>query len=277
MRARGERTVRLLGADVTEGTLRSDRPAWPMRASLYKGPDRPADRDRYQRFFRARAGIGGGPHRRPPFHGRDSQAGTLRRCADCLRNPALWVSARSSRLIGTTSRPSTPLRALLDQEQSWREIEAARRGDCGRYHQRTPIESATAVVIRAKTRSDQSFHLPGLVGSIECPPCYEFPLPRTSLLAAGLRAGGADFTRDRHAVARAIVLFLWRLHVDPVKKVSKSYDSRRTGNASTRRSANRHLPCGVIFDAPKKKIELRTATGKLPRSRLLSEPAKARR
>jgi peptide chain release factor 2 len=48
-------------------------------------------------------------------------------------------------------------------------------------------------------------------------------------------------------------------------------------NANTRRSANRHLPCGVIFDASKKKIELDRIGELISAPNFWSDPAKSQK
>jgi S-adenosylmethionine:tRNA ribosyltransferase-isomerase len=205
---RGERTVRLLGAEDVYEAL--DRLGHMPLPPYIKRPDRRDDRDRYQTVFaRERGSVAA------PTAGLHFTAETLSRARDAGARIA-WVTLHVG--LGTfqpIDREDFENQQLHYErysiaEESWREIEAAKRVIAvGTTSVRT-IESALGHGDPGQRDGVTNlFIYPGYQFHRVSALLTNFHLPRTSLLLLVCALAGADFTMEayRYAVARRYRFF----------------------------------------------------------------------
>jgi S-adenosylmethionine:tRNA ribosyltransferase-isomerase len=202
---RGERTVRLLGgADVYDEIDRLGHMPLPP---YIKRPDRPEDRHRYQTVFARERGSVAAPTAGLHFTG--TILGDARHAGARIAHVTLHVGLGTFQPIDREDFENHQLHyeRYSIAEDSWREIQQARRVVAvGTTSVRT-IESASATGLR--NGATNLFIYPGYRFQRVNAMLTNFHLPRTSLLLLVCALAGSEFTLAayRHAVAQRYRFF----------------------------------------------------------------------
>lgn len=202
---RGERTVRLLGdADVYEAIERLGHMPLPP---YIKRPDRPTDRDRYQTVFARERGSVAAPTAGLHFTG--AILDRARQTGAHIAHVTLHVGLGTFQPIDREDFENHQLHyeRYSIAEESWRDIQQAKRVIAvGTTSVRT-IESACAVGLRGGATN--LFIYPGYRFQRVNAMLTNFHLPRTSLLLLVCALAGTEFTLAayRHAVAERYRFF----------------------------------------------------------------------